>query len=80
MSSGDAVRRLRRALAEHPEDTGANDLSERLARAFEGITGPGALNLERRLTAFATAAEQLGPDATVEDIVSLGCEIERRAN
>ena len=80
MSSGDAVRRLRRALADHPDDTGANDLSERLARAFEGITGPGALNLERRLTAFAAAAEQLGPDASAEEIVALGRELERRAN
>jgi hypothetical protein len=75
------VGRLRRALAHTGEDILISQVVEGAANIIlEDMPPEAAGLLESILDTFARAAEELGPDATVEEIADLARKIERRPN
>ena len=66
----EVVTRLRRALAESTDDPDISEIALRLMQSvFDALPDDKALIFERILGCYVIAAEQLGPDASAQEVV-----------
>jgi hypothetical protein len=74
----DALARLRRAVGEDGERPEAAFMELVGAAVFDQLTPETALLLDRWMTQVAAAAEQLGPDAELSEIMARARELAAR--